>query len=243
MKAELEDIKGGQARDWKNFYDLLWTVGLVRYTTQKQLLEAFKDATWRKKCATPKVMAALVSKGFLARPAKEVFTLTAKGKEFLRVCAEPEYPEYNTALIKLATGQGERDTLYNTAALLEVLKLPDFYALFYDEFYEKPSDKQPWLIPDACLVLRRQDQEKGHQAKLIFLEIENKKPEANWREYLEGKRRKYSVIGQRLETWLEWWKRWCGLLRLKLCPVEEFGFLVWCIGDFRADWEGWKYGS
>jgi hypothetical protein len=235
LKAELEPIKGGAARTWKNFYDLFWVVATLRYVTQKQLAAGFPDEVWRKKCGTPKVIKALAEKGFLLVNQSGAITAKAKAVDCLSRFAEPEYPgKYNTQIIKLAGGSGDRDGIYNAEVLIKALKHPLFYALFYPDFYERESDQQPFLIPDAALVLKKED-----KAKLVFLEIESQK--SAWERYLSEKRRKYEAIAKDYRTFDEWWRTWCGRLGFKLCPVEEFGFEVWCLGKFRADWQGWQF--
>uniref|UniRef100_UPI001B7FEBBB hypothetical protein n=1 Tax=Desulfatibacillum aliphaticivorans TaxID=218208 RepID=UPI001B7FEBBB len=174
-------------------------------------------------------------RGYLKLTPQNVFMATAKGFDFLKAHAEAEYPEkYNTALIRLAEGQGKGDTLHKTDAFLKLIQDPDFYALFYPEFYKSPGDQQAFLIPDGALILRR-----GGKAKLIFLEVENPKP--NWKSHLEGKRAKYEAIGREVTTWDKWWRHWSEVLNLRFCPREQFSFSVWCIGDFEADWVGWKF--
>ena len=118
--------------------------------------------------------------------------------------------------------------------LFQAVKLPDFYALFYPEFYENKTDSQPFLIPDGALVLKRDS-----QAKLVFLEIEKKKPD--WEKHLEGKRWKYEKIAEREETCSIWWRHWCNLLKLNQCSFNEFGFVVLCIGELKEDWHGWEF--
>jgi hypothetical protein len=174
-------------------------------------------------------MAILVEKGYLTKSPEGVISLTPKAVTFL-----DEYSDYNTKIIKLAQGVGKRDSLYNSDVLLQVMKSPDFYALFYPVFYENKKDAQPFLIPDGAIVFK-----KGNQAKLVFLEIEREKPD--WQSHLETKRLKYKAIAEKQESWSEWWKSECQNLKFKHCEMKDFGFTVWCIGGFHADWKGWEF--
>lgn len=227
MKTELFELKQGAT--WQNIFDTLWHIATVRYVSLDQLKNAFFEQVWAKKCATPKKINILIEKGFLNISENGVLTASHKAVTFLR-----DYSSYNTDIIKLPLGKGERDTLYNTDVLLQAVKNPDFYALFYPDFYEDSHDQQPFLIPDGALILR-----KENKGRLIFLEIEREKP--NWENYLKEKKWKYEAIAERQSTWSQWWLNWSRLLKLNHCPMDEFGFVVWCIGDFRAEWRGWEF--
>ena len=226
-KEDLADLKKGAS--WQNIYDLLWHIATVRYVTYPQLKAAFPQATWRIKCATPKKLNKLTDKGLISKSQAGIFTATFQTVKFLE-----KYSDYKTGLIKPAQGQGERDGLHNADVLLKAINLPHFYALFYPDFYEHPRDKQPFLVPDGALVFKKND-----KAKLVFLEIEQ--PKSDWEGYLKDKQWKYELIAGREETWSVWWRQSCKLLGFSQCPVDEFGFEVWCIGAFQADWPGWEF--
>jgi len=228
MKTELQPLKG-KGRTWENFYHTLWVIATVRYVTRKQLNDAFPKAVWCNKCVTPKILSGLAERGFLSITEEEVLTATPKAIRLLASCSG-----YNTDIIRPAEGRGEGDALQKAEAFLRLLQLPDFFVLFYPEFRKTPRDDQPFLIPDAALVLKREN-----KARIIFLEVERRK--SNWQAHLEGKREKYEVLARDLGTWDEWWRSWCGPLRLKHCPVEEFSFSVWCLAETRHDWQGWRF--
>lgn len=227
MKHELAEIKKGAT--WQNIYDCLWVIGTVRYVSKRQLGAHFRDAVWYKKIASRKKLDILVQKGFLKQSPEEVLSLTPKGVTLLA-----EYSDYNTKIIKIAQGDGKRDSLYNTDVLLQVIQLPDFYALLYPVFYEKKKDDQPFLIPDGAVVFKKES-----QAKLVFVEIERKK--SDWQGHLQTKRVKYKAIAEKEETWSGWWWSACSDLGINHCRRKDFGFTVWCIGDFKEDWEGWEF--
>lgn len=232
MKTELAELKKGAT--WQNLYDALWHIALARYVTYQQLKIAFppnnKSNVWCNKIITPQKIRIAVEHGLII-DSDSILRITRKGIEFLT-----EYSKYNTKIIKLAEGKGEKDKSDIAGIVLELTKQPDFYAVFYPEFYENKSDQQTFLRPDGALVLKQ-----NSKAKLVFLEIEQQKP--NWQAHIEGKRRKYNLIAGREQTWGQWWRHWCGLLNFELCPIEKFGFSVWCIGNFKpkADWYGWQF--
>ena len=71
------------------------------------------------------------------------------------------------------------------------------------------------------------------------MEIERKKPD--WQNHLEDKRWKYTAIAEKQETWADWWKSECRNLNLNHCRMENFGFTVWCVGEFEEEWPGWDF--
>jgi hypothetical protein len=229
MQNELEEIKKGAT--WQNIYDCLWTIATVRYVTRQQLAKHYPDAVWQKKIATKKKLESLVQKEFLQQSPDGVFMATRKAVSLLK-----DFSNKNYKIIKLATGIGQRDSVYNTDLLLDIIRMPDVYALFYPVFRENQKDDQPFLIPDGAVVFK-----KDNSAKLVFLEIERPKPD--WQRYLEEKRWKYNVIAGRTDTWSQWWKVQCEKLGISHCKLEEFGFTVWCLGEFKADWAGWNFSD
>lgn len=226
MQDELEDIKKGAT--WQNIYECLWTIATVRYVTKKQLDKSFPNEKWKKLIATKRKLNLFVQKGFLEQSPDGVFMATRKTVSLLK-----DFSNKNYKIIKLATGVGQRDSIYNTDLLLEIIKDPN-NTLFYPVFRENKKDDQPFLIPDGAVVFK-----KDNMAKLVFLEIERPKPD--WQNYLEDKRWKYNVIAGRTETWSEWWRTQCEKQGISHCKFEDFGFTVWCIGEFKAQWVGWCF--
>lgn len=227
MKQELEDIIKG--RNWSNLYDFLWVAATVRYTTYQQLKSAFPDELWRTRFATPDQITRLAGKGYLNLTEEGVITVTSKALDFLKT-----YSTKNIDIIKLPRGQGKKESLTRAEVFLRIIKEHKPYALFYPEFKKNPKDTKSFLVPDGAVVLK-----KENQAKLVFLEVESEKP--NWQDHLEGKKYKYELLAQDVRTWSNWWRHWCKRLHLRHCSVEEFGFTVWCFGEWMADWEGWEF--
>jgi hypothetical protein len=230
VKGELEDIRGGSARTWQNFYDLFWTIGTVRYVTYKQLKKSFGNKVWCRKCVTPRIIESLAKKDYINITSENALTITSKTLNFLETYAEG----INTSIIKLPQGKGDKERIDNTDVLLKIIQLPDFYALFYPEFYRQPSDNQPFLVPDAALVLKRED-----KAKLIFLEIE--RPKGNWEDHLLNKKSKYETVARNLTTYNNWAFSNFQKLKIKLPDIDKFCFSILCIGDIRYDWPGWEF--
>lgn len=228
MLDELEDIQKGVG--WKRIYHCLWVIATVRYVTQQQLTDHFPEANWVKMVATKPKLGKLVNRGFLEQSPDGVISATRKAVRLLK-----DYSDKNYEIIKLPKGIGQRDSLYNTDVLLQIIQLPDFYALLYPVFRESPRDDQPFLIPDGAVIFK-----KDNMAKLVFLEIERPKPD--WQNYLEEKRWKYNLIAGRMGTWSEWWKEQSKKMGLRQCENGEFGFLIWCIGEIKQDdWQGWEF--
>lgn len=227
MKEELSEIKKGTT--WERIYECLWVIATVRYVTYEQLKKYYPEEIWRKHVATKKKLNILVEKEFLRQSSDGVLMATRKAVSLLK-----EYSDKNYKIIKLPKGNGQRDSLYNTDVLLQILQLPDFHALFYPVFHESKKDDQPFLIPDGAVIFK-----KDHMARLVFLEIE--KPKPDWLGYVEKKQWKYRVVAERQDTWAKWWQVQCERLGLNFCKIEEFGFIIWCIGEFDADWDGWEF--
>jgi hypothetical protein len=230
VRNELDEIRGGSARTWQNFYDLFWTIATVRYVTYKQLKDAFRDRVWCRKCVTRGIIEALVEKGYLNRSPEDVLMITKKTVDFLKTNAGG----INTEIIKLPQGKGEQERLDNTQVLLKLIQWPDFYALFYPEFYRRPGGEQPFLIPDGALILRSED-----KAKLMFLEIE--RPKGNWEEYLINKRGKYNTIATDFDTYDKWARFQFQKLKVSLPRIEDFCFSILCIGGVNYEWSGWEF--
>ena len=249
MRDELKSIKKGYT--WRDMFFALWHVATVKYVTAGQLKKYYPDNLWRRKCGTEGKLDLFVSVGLLRRRDNGVYTATPKTIEFLRSelkiwkeerKAKNELAEwrdeellYNPDIIELGTGEGKKDTLYNSDVLLQAMKRRDFLAVFYHTFSD--SKGSPWLTPDGVMLLRRKN-----KLILIFLEIEKEKP--LWRDHIEGKKWKYEKLAQEEWIWSHWWRNKCEQLKINHCGKEEFGFSVWCIGDIRQDdWHGWDFRS
>ena len=200
---------------WKQLFSTLYRLALVRYGTHRLLNPV------NIKIATKRKLKKLVNLGYLSVNPTGVYTVTPKCLNLLKEHG------YNTKILqKDFTGQGTGDTLVKSAVILNIMRDPDFYSVFYPNF--------TYLIPDACIVYK-----KGDKARLAFLEVEQEK--GNWQMYLEKKRENYLKLAREVEVYSKWWKRWSGLLDMNYCKPEEFCFSVLCYSDIRFHWEGWEF--
>ena len=150
-----------------------------------------------------------------------IYALTPKAVNFMKLNQRKiEFP--------LITGQGKGDSLTKAEALIDYLNQDYFFAALYPRF------EHLGLIPDACLLFK-----KENTMQLLFLEVEE--PKSDWQEYLHKKKEKYEKLAT--EDWIYqvWWKEKCQFFGFQYCQLEEFGFLVHCLGKFKENWEGWKF--
>lgn len=249
MRTELRTIK--QGFNWRDIFFALWHVATVRYVTPKQLRTHFPKNSWRIKCGTEGKLSTFAKKGLLQKTATGVYTAKPKTVDFLRrelhlwkedLVEKGDFKKdtwrdierkYNPEIISLGRGEGQKDMLYNTDVFLSLLKQNDFFALFYPIFTNLQG--RPFLIPDGAILLK-----KKNKARLIFLEVEKKKPD--WQGHIQKKKTKYEIIAQDDKSWSSWWKSQCELFGIKYCNREEFGFSVWCIGEIQPEnWLGWEF--
>lgn len=57
---------------------------------------------------------------------------------------------------------------------------------------------------------------------------------------MESKRQNYSWLSGNVKVY-SYWKYHALLLDLPVPDMDEFYFSVWCIGEFKADWNGWRF--
>jgi 8-oxo-dGTP pyrophosphatase MutT (NUDIX family) len=138
-----------------------------------------------------------------------------------------ELKEYNTNLLpqKKPTGKGDINEILNTEAFIQAVKLPDFYTLLYPtEFRESHN-----LIPDALMVLKSKEERKY---KLIFLEVEAKKP--NWIEKLAGKRENYVLLSKDYRFY-DYWKTTSERIGLPMPDISQLKFSVYFICSIKEN--------
>ena len=207
-------IKGSS---YNQLFQLLYKVALLRYAAPEHLKRiSFKIGTVNK-------TAKMNELGLLQTFPTSISVITDKALNLLKE------EGYNTELlIKKLQGTGAGDEPVIASVILDLMDEKDFFTVFYPHF--------DFLIPDACAVFR-----KDGKARLVFIEVEKKK--GNWGKYLSEKKEKYERIGADPEIHDKWWRRWSGILKLELCPQEEFCFSVRCYSHLQFDWEGWKWVS
>lgn len=192
--------------------DALYTIGLVRYATQKQLKSVKKS--WVTHICTKQALEQLIELKYIGRNGSGAYFLLDKS---FRLLGENGF---NTEhLTKRLQGQGNEHDHAVTDVLLKITGEPDFFTVFYPIFTAPPNYDKDFLIPDACIVLKRDD-----AYKLKFLEVET--PKGNWSDYLEDKRLKYQRIASDYNTWDRWWRKWSAKLNLPMCDVNDFCFSV-----------------
>jgi len=193
LYPDLEPI--AKNASYKQIFDLLYTLSLVRYATFKQLHSV------NHRVCTKKNLVKMAEFGYLSQTKNNVFFTTQKTWELL------QGEGYNTKIIqKNLTGETLEHELKITDVLLKLQPWRIFYPTFID------------LVPDACVIYLRED---GFY-KIEFLEVEEPKP--NWDEYLKRKQDAYFVLSKDFNLWDKWWRRWHRLLDLPFCLVEDFKF-------------------
>lgn len=210
---ELADLIKGAS--YNHLFQLLYKVALLRYAAPEHLKRiSFKIGTVNK-------TAKMNELGLLQTFPSGISVITDNGLKILKE------EGYNTELvIKKLQGTGVGDEPVTASVILDLMDEEDFHTVFYPHFGS--------LIPDACAVFK-----KDGKARLVFIEVEKKK--GNWGKYLSEKKEKYERIGADPEIYDKWWRRWSDILKLELCPVEEFCFSVRCYSEIKFNWEGWSF--
>lgn len=200
LYPELADIAKNSS--YEQIFKVLYTLSLSRYATAKQLREI------NHRVCVKKFLVKLIELGYLSTTKNlQAFTATPKAWEVLQA------EGYNTKIIhKTLEAEAPQHELDISNALLQIYKEEHFFTNFYPHFGD--------LIPDACLVYRRDQGEY----RIVFLEVENKK--FDWENYIKKKYQKYQELGTQQEVYTKWWKRWSGLLGLPYCEQDKFCFSV-----------------
>lgn len=210
---ELADLIKGAS--YNQLFQLLYKAALLRYTAPEHLKRI------NPKIGTVNKTARLNELGLMHTYPAGVSVITDKGLNLLKDVG------YNTGhIVKKLQGDGSGDEPVISSVMLDVMGEEDFFTVFYPHF--------DFLIPDACAVYK-----KDGKARLVFIEVERKK--GNWEKYLLDKKEKYERIGADPDIYDKWWRRWSDILKLELCPVEEFCFSVRCYSEIKFDWEGWEF--
>jgi hypothetical protein len=210
---ELADLVKGAS--YNQLFQLLYKVALIRYATPEHLKRI------NPKIGTVNKTARLNELGFLRTCSTGVSVITDNGLNLIR---ENGYDIDHIA--KKLQGDGSGDEPVIGSVILDLMDEPDFHTVFYPHF--------DFLIPDCAVVWK-----KDGKVKLQFVEVETKK--GNWQEYLEKKKVNYELIARDFNIYDKWWRRWSDILRLPLCPIENFCFSVRCYADLKNDWPGWEF--
>lgn len=224
---DLKDIVSGGS--YQSFFQWLHNAALMRYTTEEHLKQLHEYAG---KYATPKKLNTLREAGYIAAIRNgDVFVLTKKGFQAL-----DEQPKLNTSILQRDfRGMDLKHTLEITQALINIRQEEHFFTVFYPTLTVFNSDQRE-LKPDACIVYR-----KENAYKIVFLEVENPKPDSYWTEHLEGKHDQYNRIAKDIRTF-DWWKEQAGKLKLPIPVLPDFCFSIRVIGNIKKEWgEGFEF--
>jgi hypothetical protein len=217
-----EIVKGAS---FNQLFSFFYTLALLKYAVKDQLNQI------NNKLGTKKKLQRLVALDYLAATALEVYTITDKT---LGVLANVGL---NTKIIQRPGGQGEKERLAVSEAILKIMSQADFFTVIYPEFKEAGS-QHFYLVPDAALIFKREN-----RAQLVFLEVEAQKHQ--WLDYLAQKRQNYQQLACNYETYNLWWRYQCQLLGFNLGLAAEFCFSVLVIGRFKPEeeWPGWQFSA
>jgi len=223
-KNELQDLTVGGC--YKSLYRLLYYVALLKYVTQSHLKAVGFSGV--EKVATKRKLCTLHELGYvrIASNTLGIYSATTKTLQLLRAVG------HDLKLLP-AVPKGTGAEIYNTDVFVQALNLPNYYALLYPQF----PQEDPYIIPDALLVLRYID----GSYHLIFLEIEAEKP--NWEMHLQTKYDGYQRLDKDIQVY-KYWKTYSGYLKLRCPTMEEFRFRVMIIGSVKKDWgPGFEFRS
>lgn len=207
----------GKGRSYALIWRMLKDIRTLKYCTPKHLKTL--DKKYSQICAKWKLQK-LCELGYLKNTYNDVYIATDK---ILQVIDEPKL------LSAEPEGKGDSNELNNTDVFVKLMKRSDFLALLFPRF---PKEK-PRVWPDGLLVIG-----EPKKYKLVFLEIE--KPKTRWLEHLEKKRDNYNWLSGNIKVY-SYWKYYAPLLGLPVPEIDNFFFYIWCLGEFKADWKGWKF--
>lgn len=216
-------------RSYKLVWDLFYKTRLLKYVHHEQYTSIRNTFS---KVNAEKKLRHLCREGYLEECEKaKVFIATDKVLPVLK-----ELKEYNINLLPKSkpTGKGDINELLNTRAFIQAIKHPDFYTLLYPtEFRESHN-----LIPDTLLVLNSKEEKKY---KLIFLEVEAKKP--NWVNTLVNKRENYLKLSKDYRFY-DYWKTTSEKIGLPMCDISKLKFSVNFICTLKKDFgTGFKFSE
>jgi len=216
---DLAEITKGAS--YTQLFDFFYKASIIRYFTPGQL----RGLNY--KIGTIPKLAKLIDKGYIEE--KSACHLTKKTFSLLKA------EGFNLSFIQTIFRGNPSDHLLQVSdRIFKYMTLPEFFFAFYPTFKRPPDYKDPFLEPDACVILKQDD-----RARLFFLEVELKKPE--WEGYLIKKKDKYEEIARDPNLHSKWWSNFCAQKGLRLCDQKEFGFSVRCIGPPKLNWKHWTF--
>ncbi|RJQ67318.1 MAG: hypothetical protein C4519_24285 [Desulfobacteraceae bacterium] len=126
---------------------------------------------------------------------------------------------FNTRILqKKLQGEAAQHQQKLSSVIFGLFNEPDFYSVFYPIFKRPPDYTEIYLIPDYCLIRKRDS-----AYKIEFGEVEvSDKP----RGYTEEKQAKYEQVAKDGNTYHKWWAYHAGQLGLPMCSIDNFCFSV-----------------
>lgn len=223
--AHLLNFKRGVT--WNMLWKVFYYTRLFKYVRQDQYRRI--QNTFFKLCTKDRLNE-LCNLGFLRSPSESVYIATNKVLPILKEAG------FNIkTLPEEAKGSGDSNELNNTSVFIDAFRRDDFFTLLYPEFKQNYNK---FLIPDALLVLKRKDE---NRYKLVFLEIESKKPD--WINYLGNKRDKYLQLASNI-SFYDYWKSSSVKLGLACPPIEKLKFSVSFVCSLKKDFgKGFNFVS
>lgn len=216
---ELRAVRSG-GESFRNIYRFLYFTRLFKYIPQSYY-KNFKDDF--SKIATKSKLKTLQDLGYLQEVSPKVYTATQKSVDLVK-----EVGFFVKYLPKLPEGEGKQNALNNTRVFIQATHLEGYKQIFFPDF------PNLGLEPDGLLF-----QQIGNKYSLIFLEVENSKPD--WENYIEKKREKYLLLAQDL-VFYHYWKRVCKDIELPIPTPEQFKFSVTIVCTLSKDFgEGFNF--
>ena len=209
--AHLIPTKAGAT--FSQLWQIFYYIRLLKYVHKKQLPKIKKS--FDKICTHDKLQE-LCALGYLKNPQIDVYCAKDKVLPILK-----EAGFITETLPSETSGKGDINELQNTEALIRILKQKYYYTFLYPSF--------GYLIPDALLV---QKDSENRKCKLVFLEIEAKKPQ--WEKYIENKRDNYLRLEKDIQFY-NYWKITAPKLGLTIPPIDRLKFSVHFICNIEKD--------
>lgn len=222
VKQEIGSLlySSNKNRSYQLIWDILYYTRLLKYVHRTQYKEIRSRLSL---AATKKNLTSLCEQDYLKEVKPNIYS--AKDKA-LRILQEAKYEKNLILLPPEPRGTGEINEMNNTDVFIQAVKLKYFHALLYPNF--------EYLRPDGLLVLKDEN-----RYKLIFLEIESKKPK--WETYLETKRKNYLRLAKDINCY-RFWLNTAPKLGLSCPAPEHFKFCVYFVCSIYKEYQaGFKF--
>lgn len=201
----------------KATYQMLYDVRMLKYVRKDQFT---KIRSKYGHFTSKKSLEYLCQKGWLEMRMDSVYSTADKTLPILKAKG------FNTDILPgTISGKGMTNEIQNTDTFIRIMKKEHFKALMYPAF----GVQKVWLRPDALLILYDKQNKKY---KLIFLEVEAKKPD--WHDYIEGKLKKYLQLAHDIDFY-DKWKSMAEKLEFSVPNISAVKFSVFIIGNIKTN--------